>query len=115
MSSSPFAPLVRLVNAAVSALAKAPVVGRFVSRGITEITYVGRRTGRTFRTPVGYRRSGDDVLIGVEFPDAKTWWRNFLGDGGPLTLTLDGTDRTGHAVTTRDDQGRVSVRVRLDA
>jgi hypothetical protein len=31
-------------------------------------------------------------------PVAKTWWRNFLGDGAPLTITLDGRDRTGHGL-----------------
>jgi hypothetical protein len=48
-------------------------------------------------------------------PDAKTWWRNFLGDGAPLSLHLDGTDRTGHATSHRDDKGRVTVSVILDS
>ncbi|WP_433508253.1 hypothetical protein ACQP04_18405 [Pseudonocardia halophobica] len=78
------------------------------------ISYVGRRSGRTFRTPVAYRRSGDELVIGVQFPDAKNWWRNFLGEGGPITVELDGADRTGHAAATRDGRGRVAVRVRLD-
>jgi hypothetical protein len=48
-------------------------------------------------------------------PDNKTWWRNFLGEGGPITLLkLDGADRTGHAVTERDENGRVKVTVELD-
>lgn len=48
-------------------------------------------------------------------PDAKQWWRNFLGDGGQLTLVgLDGQDRTGHAVAVRDGRGRVTVSVQLD-
>jgi hypothetical protein len=46
--------------------------------------------------------------------DAKTWWRNFVGDGGPLTLRLDGDERSGHAVAERDQQGRVTVHMRLD-
>jgi hypothetical protein len=36
------------------------------------------------------------------------------GGGGPITLRLNGTDRTGHAVATRDDRGRVTVTVKLD-
>jgi hypothetical protein len=79
------------------------------------LTYTGRRSGRTFSTPVGYRRTGDDVTIGVRMPDAKTWWRNFLGAGGPLSLHLDGTDRPGHAVARRDEKGRVTVSVKLAA
>jgi len=53
-------------------------------------------------------------VINVAMPDAKTWWRNFLGDGAPLTITLDGRDRTGHAIARRDDHDRVAVDLRLD-
>lgn len=44
---------------------------------------------------------------------AKTWWRNFLGEGAPMTIRLDGRDRTGHAVARRDEKGRVAVGLRL--
>ncbi|NKY88389.1 nitroreductase family deazaflavin-dependent oxidoreductase [Nocardia veterana] len=84
-------------------------------KGFVEITYVGRRSGKSFSTPVNYRRSGDSILIGVAMPDRKSWWRNFTGDGGPITLHLPGGDRTGHAVAQRDERGRVTVRVQLDA
>ena len=106
-----FAPV---VNARVTALARSPRWGRLVGRNIAMLTYTGRRSGRTFTIPVGYRRRGDEVTIGVRMPDAKVWWRNFLGAGGPLTLRLDDTDRTGHAVAARDSKGRVTVSVHLD-
>ena len=73
----------------------------------------GSKSGRTISLPVGYRRVGDDVVINLATPDAKTWWRNFLGEGAPMTITLDGRDRTGHAVARRDDKGRVAVDVKL--
>lgn len=101
------------VNTWTGALRSSSRWGRLVSRYLTVITYTGRRSGRTFSTPVGYRRETDTVTIGVRLPDAKTWWRNFTGAGGPLSLQLDGSDRTGHAVARRDDQGRVTVTVRL--
>jgi hypothetical protein len=82
-------------------------------RRFTIITYTGRRSGRTFSTPVAYKRDGNTVTIGVQMPDAKNWWRNFL-DGGPITLQFAGVHRTGHAVSRRDDQGRVTVTVQLD-
>jgi hypothetical protein len=91
------------------------VVGALIRRGLINIRYVGRRSGKTIQTPVGYRRSGDGIVINVMSPDDKTWWCNFLGEGGPITLLkLDGQDRTGHAVTDRDDKGRVKVTVQLD-
>jgi hypothetical protein len=62
---------------------------------------------------VAYRRRGDDIEIDANLPDAKTWWRNFVDDGAPISLTLDGIERAGHAVAHRDDNGRVTVHVRL--
>jgi hypothetical protein len=107
-------PFVRWVNAFFSELAKVPLLGSVIRRRLIVIRYVGRRSGKTFETPVAYSRRGDDVTIGVSFPDKKSWWRNFLGDGGTITLVgLDGADRSGHAVATRDTSGRVAVRVRF--
>jgi hypothetical protein len=107
-------PIVGIVNKVFIGLIDAPVVGSFVRRAMINIRYVGRRSGKTIETPVGYRRAGEKIVINVMSPDNKTWWRNFLGDGGPITLLkLDGQDRTGHAVADRDAAGRVSVTVTL--
>jgi hypothetical protein len=116
MASGIFAtPIVGIVNKLFVGLIDAPIVGSFVRRGMLNIRYVGRRSGKTIQTPVGYRRSGDTVTINVMSPDSKTWWRNFLGEGGSITLLrLDGADRTGHAVADRDENGRVKVTVELD-
>jgi hypothetical protein len=46
--------------------------------------------------------------------ERKTWWRNFTGDGGLVSLHLDGTDRREHAVALVDGNDRVTVTVRLD-
>jgi F420H(2)-dependent quinone reductase len=100
-------------NAPIAALANSRRFGRLIDRNIAMLTYTGRRSGRTFSIPVGYRRSGGDIVISVNMPEAKTWWRNFLDAGGPLTLRLDGAERAGHAVANRDNKGRVTVTVRL--
>ena len=108
-------PVVRIFNGFFVALIDAPVLGGLVRKTMINIRYVGRRSGKTIETPVGYRRSGNLVTINVMSPDNKVWWRNFLGDGGPITLLrLDGADRTGHAVADRDERGRVAVKVTLD-
>ena len=107
-------PIFGIVNKVFVGLIDAPIIGPFVRRAMINIRYVGRRSGKTIETPVGYRRSGEKIVINVMSPDNKTWWRNFLGDGGPITLLkLDGQDRTGHAVADRDAAGRVSVTVTL--
>ncbi len=102
------------MNAGVVALTEAPVIGKVLGKSFAQISYVGRRSGRTFTTPVNYRRSGDEYVIGAAMPDKKKWWRNFLDEGGPVTLRIDGVDHVGHAVAHRDPRGRVTVRVRLD-
>ncbi|GAB1813131.1 hypothetical protein MUNTM_21700 [Mycobacterium sp. MUNTM1] len=102
-----------VINAPIAALANSRRFGRLINRNITVLTYTGRRSGRTYSIPVAYHRSGGDIVISVNMPDAKTWWRNFLGAGGPLTLRLDETDRAGHGIATRDEKGAVTVTVRL--
>jgi hypothetical protein len=104
----------RVVNRGATALITSPRWGRVVGLGLTTISYTGRRSGRAVELPVGYRRKGGDILIGVAMPDGKKWWRNFTGEGAPLTILLGGAQRTGHAVATRDARGRVTVTVRLD-
>ena len=78
------------------------------------IRYVGRRSGKTIETPVAYRRSGEKIVINVMSPDNKTWWRNFLGNGGPITLLkLDGAGS--HRTRGRQPRraGGVKVTVKL--
>jgi F420H(2)-dependent quinone reductase len=101
-------------NTLVTRLRSSPRWGGLMSRRFTIVTYTGRRSGRTFSTPVGYRRTGSTVTISVSLPERKTWWRNFTGDGGPVSLHLDGADRTGHAVAQVNDKSQVTVTVRLD-
>jgi hypothetical protein len=103
-----------VLNAPVAAIAASPRFGGALRRSVTVVTYTGRRSGRTFSIPVAYRRRDDENIdIGANLPEAKTWWRNFLGDGAPLSVTLDGVERAAHGVAHRDDKGRVTVQVRL--
>ncbi len=104
-----------LLNVPVAAIASSPLLGGMLRRNIALITYTGRRSGRVFTIPVAYRHRGDTIDIAANLPDAKTWWRNFLGEGAPMTLRIDGMQRAGHAVAHRDGTGRVTVTVRLDA
>jgi len=102
-----------LLNVPVTALATSRPFGRLVGRNVAIITYTGRRSGRTISTPVAYRRNGDELQIAANMPEAKNWWRNFIGDGEPLSVRLNGVERVGHAVAQRHASGRVTVQVRL--
>jgi hypothetical protein len=100
-------------NRGLLRLRSSGLLGPFLRRYLTVVSYTGRKSGRTFSTPVGYRRRGDVVTIQVMMADVKNWWRNFTGEGGPLTLDLDGGPVTGHAVARRLAKNRVEVTVRL--
>jgi len=86
------------------------LLGRF----IVTISYTGRRSGKSFSTPVLYSRHGDDVTIRVASPDSKKWWRNFLDDGAPITVHLPDATRTGYATSRRGNHGYAIVHVALD-
>lgn len=101
-------------NRRVVALRSSRRWGAAARRHLTIVTYTGRRSGRTFSIPVGYRRTGDTVVIGVRMPGKKNWWRNFTGEGGPISVELDGTGRAGHAIAHQDPKNGVTVTVRLE-
>lgn len=102
-----------LLNVPVAALATSGRFGRLVGRNIAIITYTGRRSGRTISIPVAYRRKGDELQIAANMPEAKNWWRNFTGEGAPMSLRLNGDEHVGDAVAERDASGHVTVHVRL--
>jgi hypothetical protein len=109
---APFAVFNQTANRLVRGLLRSPLHG-LVSGRLALITVTGRRSGRTFTFPVAYRREGEVVTIGVEWPGRKLWWRN-LRDGGAVRLRLRGVERTGHARAHGDADTGVTVRVELD-
>ncbi|WP_040518658.1 nitroreductase/quinone reductase family protein [Gordonia neofelifaecis] len=109
-----FQRVARGINKLVAPLLTAPVVGGALSKSMTEITYTGRRSGKTFSLPVSYQRRGaDEVIVGVAMPDKKNWWRNFQPGPSPIGIRLDGVDRTGSAVAKTGEKG-TAVFITLD-
>jgi len=91
----------RIVNHAVLPVVSSPRLRRMTG---------GRGPGAAVSLPVAYRSEGERLVIDVSLPDKKAWWRNFTGDGAPLTVRLDGVDRPGRGVAVRDgDQVRIEV------
>jgi deazaflavin-dependent oxidoreductase (nitroreductase family) len=60
------------------------------------LTHTGRRSGKTYVTPVGARRAGDMVLIPLTFGNQSDWTRNVLA-AGRCSLRLEGVDYTATA------------------
>jgi deazaflavin-dependent oxidoreductase (nitroreductase family) len=59
-------------------------------RGTTMlITVTGRKTGRTYTTPVNYVRRGQDLYL-ISRPE-RTWWRN-LRSAAPVSVFLAGRE-----------------------
>ena len=68
-----------------------------LSPGLALITVTGRRTGRRYTIPVGYLETSDAVVVLVNDPPTKTWWRNYV-QPGPIEMRLRGVHRSGRAV-----------------
>src|SRR5882724_1766410 len=109
----PFAVFNRLGNPGIRLLLNSPLHAPLSAR-LALITVTGRRSGRTFTFPVGYRRADGVVTIGVGWPERKLWWRNLLGQGAPVQMRIRGKDYSGHAVARGDEQRGVNVEVTLD-
>ena len=73
-------------------LLRSPLHG-LLSGNTMIMTYTGRKSGKTFSTPVNYVRDGD-VLWTVSYRH-RTWWRSL--DDSPVTLRVQGKDVTGVA------------------
>lgn len=69
-----------------------------VSQSIMLLTFKGRKSGKTYTTPVRYVRAESRVTCFTREP----WWKN-LQAGAPVTLRLKGRDVNGVATPITDD------------
>ena len=56
-----------------------------------QIRHVGRRSGRTYTTPVSARRTGDLVMIALTFGNQSDWVRNVRA-AGRSSIRIEGGD-----------------------
>lgn len=101
MSDTPTIP--PWLNRTMRFLLRSPAHG-LVSKSVLLITFTGRKSGKTYTTPVDYSQDGDLVSI---FTHAA-WWKNLSG-GAPVTLRLRGRDVRGHAEPVADDKQAVAA------
>jgi hypothetical protein len=101
-----------LVNPVVRCLLRTPA-HRLLSGSVLLLAYTGRRTGVRRELPAEFAVLDDRYVVVAGRPETKTWWRNFSGDGRPVTVTVAGRRRTcrGRLV----EQGSAEHRAALDA
>ena len=79
-------PMTKMLNPLIVKLA-----GRRHFAMAAQIRHVGRRSGRTYTTPVSARRSGDTVVIALTFGNQSDWSRNVRSAGG-ASIRIEGED-----------------------
>jgi deazaflavin-dependent oxidoreductase (nitroreductase family) len=96
MSDTPTIP--PIVNQTMKFILRSPVHG-MVSKSILLITFTGRKSGKTYTTPVSYTQSGGLVYI---FTHAA-WWKN-LRSNAPVALRIQGREIQGLAMPVAEDK-----------
>ncbi len=99
MSQTPTIP--PIVNRGMKFILRSPLHG-MVSRSILLITFTGRKSGKTFSTPVSYSQSGAQVHV---FTHAG-WWQNLRG-GAQVSLRIRGQELQGLAEPIAEDKPAV--------
>ena len=79
-------PLTKVLNPVMLKLA-----GRRHMGMAAQIRHVGRRSGRSYVTPVGAHLTGDTFVIPLTFGNSSDWSRNVRAAGG-CTVVLDGAE-----------------------
>ena len=100
MSETPTIP--PFVNQTMKFVLRSPLHG-MVSKSILLITFTGRKSGKTYTTPVSYSQTGDQVRIFTH----SNWWKN-LRSGAPVILRLRGRELKGLAETVAEDKQAIA-------
>jgi len=91
------------VNSAMKFILRSPLHG-MVSKSVLLISFTGRKSGKTYTTPVDYSQDGDQVTI---FTHAN-WWKNLRG-GAPVSLHIRGRELQGLAEPVAEDKGLIAA------
>lgn len=80
-------------NPIITALLRSPLHG-VVSGMYLLVTFTGRKSGRTYTTPVQYKQFGRTLKFVTR--RSRAWWKNLRG-GAAVTVRLRGQDLRGTA------------------
>ena len=91
----------KLGNAFPTMLLRSPL-HHLMSRRYLLLTFVGRKSGRSYQTPVAYLRQGDEIIITTD----SRWWLNLLKEPRVL-VTVKGTTTSATARVVQDNDQSV--------
>ena len=94
-------PIIRLLNPLVAGVLGSPLHS-LLSKDMMLLTFTGRRTGKSYTTPVSYVRDGDVVRCFTHAP----WARNLRG-GAEVKVLVRGDKRSGRADVIAGDVERI--------
>ncbi len=84
-----------IANPINKAILRSPLHG-LMSKSTMLITFQGRKSGKTYTTPVDYYRVGQSITV-YSWKN-RSWWKNLQG-GVPVTVRVQGKDLVGTADT----------------
>ena len=90
------------INMTMKLILSSPLHG-IVSKNILLISFKGRKSGKTYSTPVDYAQDGDTVYI----LSRADWWKNLRG-GAPVTLRMRGKEYHGLADAVSEDKQAIA-------
>ena len=91
-----------MLNKTMKFVLRSPLHG-LISKYLLLITFTGRKSGKTYTTPVSYAQEDGQVTI---FTHAN-WWKNLRG-GSPVLLRLRGRDVEGQAETIVENKQEIA-------
>lgn len=92
-----------IVNRSMKLILRSPMHA-LVSKTVLLITFTGRKSGRTYTTPVSYSQNGGQVTI---FTHAN-WWKNLRGDA-PVSVRIQGQEFQGLPEPVVEDKQAVAA------
>lgn len=100
----------RWVNATMKVLLRTPGIERFLGRALALITVTGRKSGRTYTTPVSYTRDGGTIVVLTK--RFRVWWRN-LEEKPDVELRIGGRTFRGTARASVGDERELPTLVKF--
>ena len=90
-------------NPIITWLLHSPLHG-FVSKNMMLISYTGRKSGKSYTTPVNYLRMKDERgdFLATTSQKERVWWRNLRG-GAPVRVRIQGQERSASAEAIEDE------------